>query len=90
MAAVKRIAEELAEDISVEFSGALLRPHAFLLKEYPKKAKEVLEATKAAGYQLVKNGKIDEPLFQIISQPLVSEEALRHRYNESYLRTKQR
>jgi len=30
---VVRIAEELAEDASVEFAGAVLRPHAFLMKK---------------------------------------------------------
>ena len=36
---VVRITEELAKDASVEFAGAVLRPHAFLMKERGKLTK---------------------------------------------------
>ena len=86
---VQRIAEELAEDASVEFSGAILRPHASLMKENLEKAQEVMEATKTAGYQLVKKGAMSTKILEIISQPLISEEELRKRLNLNYERARQ-
>jgi len=55
---VLRIVDELAEDVSVEFAGAVLRPHANFLREDNEKTRNVLKAAKQAGYQLVKKGKI--------------------------------
>ncbi|GAI35140.1 unnamed protein product [marine sediment metagenome] len=80
-----RITEELAKDASVEFAGAVLRPHAFLLKEKGRLTKDgeaVLNAVKRAGYELVKEGKMNKEILEAISRPLISEEELRRRYND--------
>jgi multimeric flavodoxin WrbA len=87
---VLRICEELAKDMSVEFSGALLRPHASLMEEQEEKAGEIAMAARKAGAQLVRQGRIPPGLLEAVSQPLVAEEALRERYNRSYLRGKER
>jgi len=71
---VIRIAKEFAEDASVEFAGAILRPHFPWMKENEGKAREILEASRTAGYQLVKGGTIPPEVLQIISQPLISQE----------------
>ncbi|MHA3964612.1 MAG: flavodoxin family protein [Candidatus Thorarchaeota archaeon SMTZ1-45] len=89
LATVVRIVEDVARDANVEFSGAVLRPHAFLMDEHKDKAEEVLSAVKSAGFQLVKEGKISPETFEIISQPLIAEEELRARYNKMYLRAKE-
>ncbi|NIP66973.1 iron-sulfur flavoprotein [Candidatus Bathyarchaeota archaeon] len=78
---VLRIAEEFAEDASVEFAGALLRPHAGFLGENKEKTTDVLEAAKQAGSQLVKKGRISKETLEIVSQPLISEEERMRRYN---------
>ncbi len=44
---VLRIAEELAKDVNIEFSGAILRPHAFLMEENREKAKIIKDALKS-------------------------------------------
>jgi len=83
---VVRITEELAKDASVEFAGAVLRPHASLMKEKGKLTKDgeaVLNAVKRAGYELVKEGGINKETLEMISRPLVSEEELRRRYNNA-------
>lgn len=69
---VLRIVEELAKDMSVEFSGALLRPHSHYMSENKEKAEEIFEAAKQAGYQLIKEGRIANELLKIIGQPLIS------------------
>lgn len=82
---VVRITEELAKDASVEFVGAVLRPHAFLMKEKGRLTKDgeaVLNAVKRAGYELVKEGKMNKEILETISRPLISEEELRCRYND--------
>jgi len=80
-----RITEELAKDASVEFAGAVLRPHAFLMKEKGKLTKDgetVLNAVKRAGYELIEEGKMNKETLETISRPLVSEKELWRRYND--------
>lgn len=88
MGTVLRIAEELAKDVGQELAGAVLRPHAFLMKENKEKAEIILKATKQAGYQLVKDGRITKKVLDTISQPLVSEEEFRQRSNDEYEKAK--
>jgi multimeric flavodoxin WrbA len=85
---VLRIAEELAEDASVEFAGAILRPHAFLMNENKEKAKIIRHALKQAGFQLVNEGRMADEILETISQPLISEEELRRRFNDAYKKVK--
>jgi len=67
---VLRIIKELAKDCNVEFAGALLRPHSTDMAQNPRKAKEILDAARQAGYELIKEGKIPKHLLRTISQPL--------------------
>ncbi len=83
-----RIAQEIAEDASVEFAGAILRPHAHLMAEGTAKAKKVREALRKAGYELAEKGRIPSELLDVIGQPLVSEEDYRRVSNENYEKTK--
>jgi multimeric flavodoxin WrbA len=81
---VTRIARELAEDASVEFSGAIIRPHAFLMKkenEYTEGGKTVIAAAKQAGTELVRDGVISQDSLDAIKHPLIPEEKLRAMYN---------
>jgi len=67
---VVRIAEELAKDASVEFIGAVLRPHAFLMKEKGKLIKDgeaILNTVKRAGYELIKEGGMNKEILETIS-----------------------
>lgn len=69
---VIRIVEELAKDISVEFAGSVLRPHAEFLREDNEKTRDVLKAANQAGYQLIIKGKMSPEILNIISCELVS------------------
>jgi len=83
---VVRIVEELAEDASAEFAGAVLRPHAFLMQEggeLTADGKAVLDAAKSAGFQLVREGAMRQETLGAVSRPLISQEELRRRYNEA-------
>ncbi|MBA7547370.1 hypothetical protein ES705_39787 [subsurface metagenome] len=82
---VVRITEELAKGASVEFAGAVLRPHAFLMKKKGKLTKDgeaVLNMVKRAGNELIKKGRMNKETLEAISRPLISEEELRRRYND--------
>lgn len=82
---VVRITEELAKVASVEFVGAVLRPHAFLMKEKGKLTKDgeaVLNRVKRAGYKLIKEERMNKETLEAISRPLVSEEEFRRLYND--------
>jgi len=78
---VVRIAEELAEDASVEFAGAVLRPHAYAMTAGGKLTSDgaaVLRTVERAGRELVERGTIAQDLLDAISRPLISrEESLR-------------
>lgn len=72
---VVRIVKELAEDASVEFAGAVLRPHAGLMRkdgELTQDGKDILNAARRAGYELTKDGVISQEILTTISRPLVS------------------
>jgi len=83
---VVRITEELAKDASVEFAGAVLRPHAHLMKEKGELTQDgeaVLNAVRRAGYELVKEGVMTKETLETISRPLISQEDLWRRYNKA-------
>lgn len=83
---VLRIAEEFAELASVEFAGAVLRPHASLMKEDEELTQDgqaVQEAARKAGYELVKEGKMKPETLEQVSRPLISQEELRLSNNEA-------
>jgi multimeric flavodoxin WrbA len=71
---VLRIIKEFAKDANVEFAGAVLRPHAWLMTRNKEKTEQILEAARQVGYQLVKEGRMSKDVLKIISQPLISEE----------------
>lgn len=69
-----QIARELAADMAVEFSGAIIRPHAYYICSkgvVTPKGQAVLEAAKLAGRMLIEQGQIPEELIDSISQPLI-------------------
>ncbi|MEA3441215.1 MAG: hypothetical protein U9R58_13135 [Chloroflexota bacterium] len=80
-----RIVEELAEVASVEFGGAVLRPHALAMKvdgEFTEDAEGILDTVRRAGRELVSEGGMNQETLEMISRPLISEEELRQRYNQ--------
>jgi len=74
---VLRIIEEIAEDASVEFAGAVLRPHANLMKENKELTRDgetILSAVRRAGYELIKEGVMNKETLDLISRPLISQD----------------
>jgi multimeric flavodoxin WrbA len=69
---VKRIVEELAADCSVEFGGAVLRPHSSLMDSHPEDKKLIITALREAGFQFVEEGKISPEKLDIIAKPLIT------------------
>jgi multimeric flavodoxin WrbA len=81
---VIKIAEELAENASVEFAGPVIRPHAFLMKSEGKLTGDgeiIIEAARKAGEELARNGRIGQETLEAISRPLIPEAELRLMYN---------
>jgi multimeric flavodoxin WrbA len=75
MDTVVRIVKEFAEDASVEFAGAVLRPHAYAMKANGKITTDgmaVLDAARIAGRELVVTGGMKEETLQKISRPLIA------------------
>lgn len=72
---VVRIVKEIAEDASVKFAGAVLRPHASLMRqggELTQDGRVVLDAVRRAGYELTKDGVMRQETLAMISRPLIS------------------
>ena len=73
---VVRIVKELAADAGVKFAGAVLRPHASLMRrggELTQNGRAVLDAVRTAGYELSKDGVIRRGTLEAISRPLISQ-----------------
>ncbi|MFL7812179.1 MAG: NAD(P)H-dependent oxidoreductase [Anaerolineales bacterium] len=86
MGTVVRIVKELAEDASVEFGGAILRPHAFMMKQngqLTEDGKDIIEELRVIGKELIQTGEMDPGSIKNIGRPLVSEEDLRQWYNQA-------
>jgi multimeric flavodoxin WrbA len=82
---VVRIVEELAADAGAEFTGAVLRPHAFLMKrngELTKDGEAVLSALQQAGHELAQLGRMSEETLEAVSRPLISREEFQSRYGQ--------
>lgn len=72
---VLRIVKELAEDASVDFAGAILRPHIGAMEqegELTQSAMAVLDAVRKAGYELGKYGVMGKDTLKAVSRPLIS------------------
>jgi hypothetical protein len=80
------IVKEVAKDSDVEFSGALLRPHANEMAR--PEAADVLEAARRLGKQLVSQGRMSPEDLATVSRPLVSWEDDLERSNRGYQETK--
>jgi len=81
---VVRIVEELAADAGVEFAGALVRPHAFLMRNEAGPTvggQAVLDAARRAGRELAETGRMAPETLAEVRRPLVAEEELRRLYN---------
>jgi multimeric flavodoxin WrbA len=83
---VKRIVEEMAVNANVEFGGAILRPHSFLLDRYPEDKRKILASLEEAGYQLAKTSGIPPATLETIAKPLISFEDYMKDMNDQYFR----
>ena len=72
--------------LDVDFAGALLRPHAFIMKERQGEqvVTSIIEAAKNAGKQLINEGQIKHEELETIKQPLISLEKLHERYVKAH------
>lgn len=78
--------KRLAKTLDVDFAGALLRPHAFIMKERQGEqvVTSIIEAAKNAGKQLINEGQIRHEELETIRQPLISLETLHERYVKAH------
>jgi multimeric flavodoxin WrbA len=79
----------ICKNVCWEYAGALLRPHSVALRHMLKKGlpvKDVIDAAREAGKQLIRNGKMEEVSLQTISRELSPRESFVDELNESYKR----
>jgi multimeric flavodoxin WrbA len=87
---VQNIIEELAMNSSVEFAGALLRPHSYLLKQETEKNNKILSAIETVGEMLIQKGTVNEENLKFISQPLMNRKDYIEVLNNDYLEAKEK
>ena len=83
---VVRITEEVAENMSIEFAGSILRPHAFLMKkkgELTKDGTVIIDEVKKSGNNFAKTGQLDGSALESIMRPLILREELLRMYNRA-------
>lgn len=71
--------QRIARNLHSEFCGALLRPAAFsllLAKKYPERVKAILDATRTAGEELVKGGRISQNILDEVAGDICTSEEL--------------
>ena len=77
------IVKDFAEIASVEFVGAVLRLHAFLLKkqgEVIEQGREILNAVQRAGTELIKEGTMRKETPDVINILLISRDEYLQKY----------
>jgi multimeric flavodoxin WrbA len=82
---VVRIVQELAENASVEFAGAVIRPHVDVMKrggELTPDGEIVVRAVEQAGRELIEKGAMDRATLEAVCRPLVPEKVHRRWFNE--------
>lgn len=83
---VVHIAEEIAETMSIKFSGAILRPHAFLMKkkgELTKEGSAIIDEVEKLGHGFAESSQLSESMLESIRRPLISREELVQMYNRA-------
>ncbi len=71
--------QRIAKNMHSQFLGALLRPAVFsilLTRKYPDRVKKVMDAVRAAGGELVKNGRVSDETLKAISADICSTDEL--------------
>ncbi|MEN8174106.1 MAG: flavodoxin family protein, partial [Chloroflexota bacterium] len=74
---VIRAVKDLTETASVEFGGAIIRPHASAMKQdgqFTKDGKEILGELRKIGSELINEGGLNHESLEKISRPLMSVE----------------
>jgi len=82
------VIEEIAENYSIEFTGAIRRPHCYPLKDKTEKSKEILRMLEKVGFKLIKEGILDKNDLDFISQPLANREEYTQAKTNNYLNQK--
>jgi multimeric flavodoxin WrbA len=83
---VTRIVQELAENGSVEFAGAVLRPHVEAMKrdgQLTTDGKEVIRMLERAGRELIQDRVMSAATLEAISRPLILRETYNRWFNQS-------
>lgn len=76
------IVREIALKTGVEFAGAVLRPHAFIMSHFPEEEASILGSVRRAGVEMVRDQRMSSETLNEIRRPLIDQEQLRQLYND--------
>ncbi len=83
-----KLIEELSKNYSINFSGAILRPHAYFMRSDSEKSKEILLKLEDVGFKFIEEGLLNKEDLDFISQPVFEEEEYRRSKTNIYLERK--
>jgi multimeric flavodoxin WrbA len=79
--------QEFARKVGIDFAGAVLRPHAFLMAKANERSEAILSAVRESGRTLIETGAIPLALQRRIAEPLAKEEEVIEIYNKMRTRS---
>ena len=82
------VIEEVSETYSIDYAGAILRPHAGFLRNESEESIEILQRLEETGYRFIEEGFLRKEDVDFISQPLVEVKKFIERSNSNYLKRK--
>jgi len=82
------VIEELSKNYSIEFAGAIRRPHCYPLQDETEKSKAILKRLEEVGFKFIKEGKIAKSDLDFISQPLAEKDEYTNWKTSLYLKAK--
>ena len=90
-----KLFEEFAKNCSIDFAGAILRPHAYFMRDEPsfmedkpEERKAIITKLEEVGYKFIKEGILNKEDLEFISQPVFEEEEYRKTKTNMYLKQK--
>lgn len=83
-----KLIEELSKNYSINFSGAILRPHAYFMRGDSEKSKEIHLKLEEVGFKFIEEGFLKKEDLDFISQPIGEEKDYRENKTNNYLAAK--
>ncbi len=84
-----KLIEEVAETYSINYSGAILRPHAYFMRGDSEISKDIHQKLEEVGFKFIEEGLLKKEDLDFISQPIGNGKKQRENSTNHYLKRKE-